>query len=291
MMKLNSVVGISLALSLLSGCAVHNSPHYVIDKSHQAQGKSQRIRFIVLHYTAENEAASLEILTKGNVSAHYLVPLADNQKIYQLVPENERAWHAGAGGFEGRQILNDTSIGIEIVNLGIAPEFRGQNAKMALKANNGYHPPHHYVNFTDLQIKKVAQLVQDIAARYDIEPTSIIGHSDMAPSRKIDPGAKFPWEKLYKQYGVGAWYDESDKQHFLIEGSFETATIPEIKQLFSDYGYQINDSNEWDKSSRDVIYAFQLHFRPQKINGMMDLETYAILKALNKKYVDRSSYK
>lgn len=291
MMKLKSVVGISLALSLLSGCAIHTTPHYVIDKSHQAQGKSQRIRFIVLHYTAENEAASLEILTKGNVSAHYLVPLADNQKIYQLVPENERAWHAGAGGFEGRQILNDTSIGIEIVNLGIAPEFRGQNAKMALEANNGYHPPHHYVDFTDLQIKKVAQLLQDIAARYEIEPTSIIGHSDMAPSRKIDPGAKFPWEKLYKQYGVGAWYDESDKQHFLIEGSFETATIPEIKQLFSDYGYQINDSNEWDKSSRDVIYAFQLHFRPQKINGMIDLETYAILKALNKKYVDRSSYK
>lgn len=291
MMKLKSVVGISLALSLLNGCAIHTAPHYVIDKSHQAQGKSQRIRFIVLHYTAENEAASLEILTKGNVSAHYLVPLADNQKIYQLVPENERAWHAGAGGFEGRQILNDTSIGIEIVNLGIAPEFRGQNAKMALEANNGYHPPHHYVDFTDLQIKKVAQLVQDIAARYEIEPTSIIGHSDMAPSRKIDPGAKFPWEKLYKQYGVGAWYDESDKQHFLTEGSFETATIPEIKQLFRDYGYQINDSNEWDKSSRDVVYAFQLHFRPQKINGVMDLETYAILKALNKKYVDRSSYK
>ncbi|SUD91476.1 N-acetylmuramoyl-L-alanine amidase [Psychrobacter phenylpyruvicus] len=290
MMKIKAVVGISLALSLLSGCAVHSAPHYVIDKSHQAQGKSQRIRFIVLHYTAENEAASLEILTKGNVSAHYLVPLANNQTIYQLVAENERAWHAGAGGFDGRQILNDTSIGIEIVNLGIAPEFRGQNAKMALEANNGYHPPHHYVDFTELQIQKVAHLVQDIAARYEIEPTNIIGHSDMAPSRKIDPGAKFPWEQLYRQYGVGAWYDESDKQQFMADGSFKSASIPEIKQLFSDYGYQINDSNEWDKPSRDVIYAFQLHFRPQKINGVMDLETYAILRALNKKYVGRSSY-
>lgn len=290
MMKIKAVVGISLALSLLSGCAVHSAPHYVIDKSHQAQGKSQRIRFIVLHYTAENEAASLEILTKGNVSAHYLVPLANDHTIYQLVAENERAWHAGAGGFDGRQILNDTSIGIEIVNLGIAPEFRGQNAKMALEANNGYHPPHHYVDFTELQIQKVAHLVQDIAARYEIEPTNIIGHSDMAPSRKIDPGAKFPWEQLYRQYGVGAWYDESDKQQFMADGSFKSASIPEIKQLFSDYGYQINDSEEWDKPSRDVIYAFQLHFRPQKINGVMDLETYAILKALNKKYVGRSSY-
>lgn len=290
MIKIKALVGVSLALSLLSGCAIHSAPHYVIDNSHQAQGKSQRIRFIVLHYTAENEEASLEILTKGNVSAHYLVPLADNNKVYQLVPEEERAWHAGAGGFEGRKILNDTSIGIEIVNLGIAPQLRGQNAKVALEANNGYHPPHHYVDFTESQIKKVAHLVKDIAERYEIEPTNIIGHSDMAPSRKIDPGAKFPWERLYKEYGVGAWYNEADKQQFLTEGSFEAATIPEIKQLFSDYGYQINDSDEWDKSSRDVIYAFQLHFRPQKINGLMDLETYAILKALNKKYVSRSRY-
>ena len=81
MIKLKALFGISLGLSLLSGCAIHSAPKYVIDKSHQAQGKSQRIRFIVLHYTAENEAASLEILTKGNVSAHYLVPLADNKNI------------------------------------------------------------------------------------------------------------------------------------------------------------------------------------------------------------------
>lgn len=276
-----------LALPLLTSCAINTAPHYVIDSTHHAQGKSERIKFIVLHYTAENEAESLEILTKGNVSAHYLVPLADNNKIYQLVPEEERAWHAGAGGFADRQILNDTSIGIEIVNLGIAPQYRGQLDKQAIEANNGYRPAYHYVEFTDLQIKKVAQLVQDIAERYEIEPTHIIGHSDMAPSRKIDPGAEFPWERLYKEYGIGAWYDEWDKQQFMLDDTFESTSINEIKQLFADYGYQINDTDEWDKPSRDVIYAFQLHFRPHKVDGTMDLETYAILKALNKKYANR----
>ena len=112
----------------------------------------------------------------------------------------------------------------------------------------------------------------------------------MAPSRKIDPGAKFPWQRLYKEYGIGAWYDEFDKQYFMNQDTFATATIPEIKQAFRDYGYQINNSDEWDKASRNVVYAFQLHFRPQQPTGELDLETYAILKALNKKYAGRDDF-
>lgn len=262
-------------------------PRYVIDsQTYQATGRSERIKSIVLHYTVSDNARSINTLTTGQVSAHYLILDHDDNKIYNLVPENERAWHAGDGGFAGRTILNDTSIGIEIVNAGIQPQYRN-----ALKNGNlDYHPYEHYVAFNELQIKKVAQLVQDLAARYDISPKNIIGHADLAPSRKIDPGAKFPWQRLYTEYGIGAWYDEFDKQYFMHQEAFAAATIPEIKQAFRDYGYQINDSAEWDKTSRNIVYAFQLHFRPQQPTGELDLETYAILKALNKKYAGRDDF-
>ena len=280
------VCGVTLPLI---GCVSipTTEPRYVIDsQTYQATGKSERIKSIVLHYTVSDNARSINTLTTGQVSAHYLILDHDDNKIYNLVPESERAWHAGNGGFAGRTILNDTSIGIEIVNKGIDETY-----KDALK--NGtfdYHPYEHYVAFNELQIKKVAQLVQDLAVRYNISPKNIIGHADMAPSRKIDPGAKFPWQRLYFDYGIGAWYDEFDKQFFTNKDEFAAATIADIKQAFRDYGYQINDSAEWDKASRDVVYAFQLHFRPQQPTGAMDLETYAILKALNKKYADRDNF-
>lgn len=280
-----------LALPLI-GCVTTTSPvatteSYIVDsETYQSQGKSERVKFIVLHYTVSDNDRSINLLTQGKVSSHYLVLDKEDNKIYNLVPENERAWHAGDGGFAGRKILNDTSIGIEIVNAGIQPQFRG-----ALKDDNlEYRPYEHYVAFDELQIKKVAELVQDIAKRYDISPKYIIGHSDLAPSRKIDPGAKFPWQRLYKEYGIGAWYDEADKQFFMNINKFATVTIPEIKKELREYGYHINDSDEWDKASRDVVYAFQLHFRPQQPTGEMDLETYAILKALNKKYAGQDNF-
>ncbi|MDE0491648.1 N-acetylmuramoyl-L-alanine amidase [Psychrobacter sp. A3] len=287
----NIFLALGLALPLV-GCVTTTSPvattkSYSVDSdTYQSTGKSQRIKTIVLHYTVSDNERSIKTLTTGNVSAHYLILDRHDDKIYSLVDESERAWHAGDSGFAGRTILNDTSIGIEIVNAGIKPEYR--NA-----LNNGaldYHPYEHFVAFDELQIKKVAELVQDIVARYDISPKNIIGHSDMAPSRKIDPGAKFPWQRLYDEYGIGAWYDEFDKQYFMHPDAFAAATIPEIKQAFRDYGYQINDTDAWDKASRDVVYAFQLHFRPEQPTGNMDRETYAILQALNKKYAGRDDF-
>jgi len=293
MIKSITPLAVACCLSLpLIGCVTTTSPvatteNYIVDsKTYQATGKSQRIKTIVLHYTVSDNERSIKTLTTGNVSAHYLVLDKDDDKIYNLVPESERAWHAGDGGFSGRTILNDTSIGIEIVNAGIKPEYRD-----ALKNGDmDYHPYDHYVAFDELQIKKVAQLVQDIARRYDISPKNVIGHSDMAPSRKIDPGAKFPWERLYKEYGIGAWYDEADKQEIMSRRTLVAPSVQEIKQAFRKYGYQINNSDEWDKPSRDVIYAFQLHFRPQQPTGNMDRETYAILQALNMKYASRDDF-
>ena len=287
----NIFLALGLALPLV-GCVTTTSPvattkSYSVDSdTYQSTGKSQRIKTIVLHYTVSDNERSIKTLTTGQVSAHYLILDRHDDKIYSLVDESERAWHAGDSGFAGRTILNDTSIGIEIVNAGIKPEYRSA-------LNNGaldYHPYEHYVAFDELQIKKVAELVQDIAKRYDIPPKNIVGHADIAPSRKIDPGAKFPWQRLYNEYGIGAWYDEFDKQFFMHPDAFAAATIPEIKQAFRDYGYQINDTDAWDKASRDVVYAFQLHFRPQRPTGEMDLETYAILRALNHKYAGRDDF-
>ncbi|MER1972696.1 MAG: N-acetylmuramoyl-L-alanine amidase [Psychrobacter alimentarius] len=287
----NIFLAFGLTLPLV-GCVTTTYPvattkHYSVDSdTYQSIGKSQRIKTIVLHYTVSDNERSIKTLTTDNVSAHYLILDKDDNKIYNLVPESERAWHAGDGGFSGRTILNDTSIGIEIVNAGIKPEYRD-----ALKNSTlDYHPYEHYVEFSELQIKKVAELVQDIATRYDISPKNIIGHSDMAPSRKIDPGAKFPWERLYKEYGIGAWYDEADKQEIMSRRTLVAPSVQEIKQAFRKYGYQINNSDEWDKPSHDVIYAFQLHFRPQQPTGKMDSETYAILQALNMKYAGRDDF-
>ncbi len=265
---------------------VNPEPFVVDSETYQATGKSQRIKFIVLHYTVSDNERSIKLLTTTGVSSHYLILNNNDDKIYNLVPESERAWHAGSGGFGGRTILNDTSIGIEIVNKGIQPQYL-----RALKDSElDYHPYKHFVEFDELQVKKVAQLVQDIAKRYEISPKNIIGHSDLAPARKIDPGAKFPWQRLYKEYGIGAWYDEADKRYFTEEIQLATPTIAEIKQAFRDYGYQINSTDEWDKASRDVVYAFQLHFRPLNPTGQMDRETYAILQALNKKYAGRDNF-
>lgn len=276
----------------LIGCVSTTQPRYIIDSdTYQATGKSQRIKTIVLHYTVSDNERSIELLTTKNVSSHYLILDNDDDKIYNLVPESERAWHAGDGGFAGRTILNDTSIGIEIVNDGIQPQFRGALKKGADGTQDlEYHPYEHFVAFDDIQIKKVAQLVQDIKARYEISPKNIIGHADLAPSRKIDPGAKFPWQHLYEQYGIGAWYDEFDRLFFMNQDAFDNASIEDIKREFREYGYRINDSDEWDKKSRDIIYAFQLHFRPHNPTGKMDLETYAILKALNKKYAGTENF-
>ena len=127
-------------------------------------------------------------------------------------------------------------------------------------------------------------MLKKLILKYDIKETNILGHSDIAPTRKIDPGPKFPWERLYREYGIGAWYDEKDKEFFMNEILYKLTPIEKIKEEFRKYGYKINSSNEWDEESKRVVYNFQSHFNPENITGNMDLETFAILKALNKKY-------
>ncbi|WP_158412183.1 N-acetylmuramoyl-L-alanine amidase [Fusobacterium animalis] len=257
---------------------VRNIGKFQVDSStYISRGKEERIKFIILHYTALDNVGSIRELT-GGVSAHFLVLDEDDNKIYSLVPLEQRAWHAGVSAFRGRTNINDTSVGIEIVNDGIAKEYRSDP--------NPYHPYDHYVDYKPIQIEKVAQIIKYVAEKYNIPARNIVAHSDIAPSRKKDPGAKFPWKELYDKYNIGAWYDEADKQKFMDEEKFKATSIREIKDELRKYGYEINRLDEWDKESKDVVYAFQLHFNPKNATGEMDLETFAILKALNKKYPD-----
>lgn len=257
---------------------VRNIGKFQVDSStYISRGKEERIKFIILHYTALDNVGSIRELT-GGVSAHFLVLDEDDNKIYSLVPLEQRAWHAGVSAFRGRTNINDTSVGIEIVSDGIAKEYRSDP--------NPYHPYDHYVDYKPIQIEKVAQIIKYVAEKYNIPARNIVAHSDIAPSRKKDPGAKFPWKELYDKYNIGAWYDEADKQKFMDEEKFKATSIREIKDELRKYGYEINRLDEWDKESKDVVYAFQLHFNPKNATGEMDLETFAILKALNKKYPD-----
>lgn len=265
----------AFVLSLLT-VACSSTQKYRIDNStYVATARNERVRFIVIHYTAVGNEVSLRALLGKNVSSHYLILDDDSDVIYNLVPEEKRAWHAGVSEFGGRSNLNDTSIGIEIVNEGIKKEYR----------NKTLFPPYeYYVEYKPEQIKKLVQLLEEISQRYQIAPKNILAHSDIAPTRKKDPGAKFPWKYLAKHYNLGAWYEEEDKQLFMKEEEYQKLSVKELKEELRKYGYAVNNTDIWDKESKQVVYAFQLHFVPENLTGEMDLETYAILKALNKKY-------
>lgn len=274
-MKKYSKVLILLVL-LLSSCTSNN---YSIDnKKFSSKGQNERIKYIIIHYTATTDEVSVRALTKGNVSSHYLITSKDEEPIYNLVSLDKRAWHAGLSEFGDRRNLNDTSIGIEIVNLGIKSYDETE------KKYGFFIPEDKYIEFEEGQIKKLAFLLKELIKKYNIKPKDILGHSDIAPTRKIDPGAKFPWERLYKEYGIGAWYDEKDKIFFMNEKLYLVTPISEIKKDLRKYGYKINNTDEWDEESRRVVYSFQAHFNSKNLSGMMDLETFAILKALNRKY-------
>ncbi|EEQ07642.1 MULTISPECIES: N-acetylmuramoyl-L-alanine amidase [Yersinia] len=269
-------------LLLLAGCSStqSNKPHklidrgdYKIDTNHPSVAQNDRVRFLVLHYTATDDAESLRLLTQGNVSAHYLVKthpdtVEGKPVVLQLVPEEQRAWHAGVSDWQGRNNLNDSSIGIEIVNKGFTEKMLGRT----------WYP------YNESQIKLIERLTKDIVERYNIDPTDVIAHSDIAPLRKSDPGPLFPWKRLAEQ-GIGAWPDEATVTKY-IDGRdiHDTASIATIQQTLARYGYKIPQSGILDDETRQVITAFQMHFRAQDFSGIPDVETEAIALALVEKY-------
>jgi N-acetylmuramoyl-L-alanine amidase len=201
------------------------------------------IDMLVLHYTELPLQESLDILSDGTrehrVSAHYV--LAENGTAYRLVPEERVAWHAGRSSWRGREALNGTSIGIEIVNLD--------------GDRHDYPAP---------QIAALIELCHDILARHPIEPRNVVGHSDIAPQRKIDPGRRFPWKTLAGA-GIGLWPRAGGRP---LDGDLHAA--------LQRYGY----APPIAVPPREIVKAFQRHFRPAKVDGMADPETRTLLAGL-----------
>ena len=215
-----------------------------------------RPSILLLHYTgmksAERAVYWLSV-PESRVSCHYVVD--DAGRITQLVPEAERAWHAGLSCWHGERDINSASVGIEI------------------------HNPGHdmgYPEFPSAQIAAVIALGRDIAARLSIAPERVLAHSDVSPGRKIDPGEKFPWARLAAA-GLGAWVapapvDPADTDL--------AANIAEAQSLLARYGYEIAPTGIDDERTRVVVRAFQLHFRPARCDGRLDRSTLDTLRRL-----------
>ena len=246
------------ALAWLAGCA--GGPP--IDRSQQAAGQDSRVRFIVLHYTSENNENSLRILTRDRVSAHYLIT-DEPVRIYALVDEHRRAWHAGQSQWFGYRDLNATSIGIELVNPGPLDAARTR-----------------WASYSKAQIGALSALLRDIQSRHHVNAWNIVAHSDIAPLRKTDPGPAFPWRELARQ-GLGRWYDENAvAQRIPRITAVELGSPAYIQSLLARIGYPIEQSGVWDAQTRQVIAAFQMHYRPANYAGQADSETVAIAQDL-----------
>ncbi|MCW2268828.1 MULTISPECIES: N-acetylmuramoyl-L-alanine amidase [Pseudomonas] len=248
-----------LLLLTLAGC----SSGLRIDRSHPSVNQDGRIQFVVLHYTNANLERSLQLLTHGEVSSHYLV--GDSPAtIYQLVDENRRAWHAGDSQWDGRTWLNSSSIGIEIVNPGFTDTPTGRV----------WHP------YTEEQIQALIALLKDIVQRNNIQPRYIIGHSDIAPLRKLDPGPLFPWKRL-ADAGLGVWPDARAVAQQQARFNVNPPSITWYQQQLARFGYAIEQTGVYDVSTKHVLAAFQMRFRPQRFDGVPDAQTAAMLQVLN----------
>ncbi len=254
----------------------------------QSANYSHRVKFLVMHYTAIDYEKSMRALVdEGGLSSHYLLPESgdssyphDKLEIIQLVDENDRAWHAGRSYWQGREDLNNHSIGIEIVNVPTchipehsSPAMQNDASKLCI-----------YPDYDAKQIELLITLSKDILKRNpDIGPTQIVGHSDIAPSRKNDPGPRFPWYQLYKA-GIGAWYDSDtvDKYWQLFSASKPSTEL--MQKAMRSYGYEVIATGQLDSQTLDALSAFQMHFLPWHVSGNNDARSAAVLFALLEKY-------
>ncbi|WP_255592345.1 N-acetylmuramoyl-L-alanine amidase [Bordetella sp. BOR01] len=257
---------LAVAAWVLGGCASHRAPPTLdIDDSISAVSQDSRVRYIVLHYTSTNGPHSLELLSQGGVSAHYLITDEARPHVYRLVDETRSAWHAGASSWYEQVSLNPVSIGIELVNAG-----RRDAAGDATR----WQP------YPDAQVQVLILLLRDLIARHGVHPENIVAHSDIAPQRKTDPGPLFPWKRL-ADAGLGRWYDEAQAAAHWV--TLQRQGVPEVawfQQQLARLGYACPQHGRLDRATRNVLAAFQMHYRPADYDGKPDAETAAIMMAL-----------
>ncbi len=249
---------LTVLVLLLAGCS--SGPR--IDDRYTATGQNSRVQYIVLHYTSADLARSLQLLTEGEVSSHYLIGEAP-ATIYRLVDENRRAWHAGVSQWQGRTWLNSTTIGIELVNPGFYDTPSGRQ----------WQP------FAPAQIDALIVLLKDIMQRHQLPPGSIIAHSDIAPQRKVDPGPLFPWQRL-ADAGLMPW---PDAVAVARQQALFTTSLPSVQwfqEQLARQGYAVPTHGELDRDTRNVIAALQMKYRPSRYDGEPDAQTAALLVVL-----------
>lgn len=248
-------------LLLLALLACHPGPR--IHATHEARSQDSRVQFLILHFTNENFEDSLRILTQQNVSSHYLIRESPVE-VHRLVPESRRAYHAGASSWKGQTMLNAASIGIEIVNAG---DHKGPDGALV------------YAPYPEAQIEVVVALVKDIVKRHGIPPARVLGHSDIAPQRKVDPGPRFPWKRLADE-GLVLWPEAGEVAR--RRPAFEQ-TLPDLawfQQKLAEHGFEVPRTGTLDDPTRRVIAAFQMKYRPARYDGVPDAETAALLSVL-----------
>ena len=214
---------------------------------------------LVLHYTGmRGGPEALERLRdpEAKVSAHYMIE--EDGRIFRLVPEERTAWHAGVSYWKGHRNVNGVSIGVEIVNPG--HEF-------------GYRP------FPDAQIEAVIALVGDIRSRWTIANDKIVGHADVAPARKDDPGELFPWKRL-AEAGHGLWAESTPAPGAPLKRGDEGVGVFGLQAGFTRLGYDLPPSGQFDEATEQVVTAFQRHWRQDRVDGVADGATRAQLIAL-----------
>jgi N-acetylmuramoyl-L-alanine amidase len=207
---------------------------------------------VVVHYTGMRTGSeALERLCdpQAKVSAHYLIE--EDGRVYQLVPEERRAWHAGVSFWKGERDVNAVSIGIELVN-----------------------PGHElgYGDFPEMQVEALIGLLDAIRGRWTIPNGRILGHSDVAPGRKIDPGEKFPWKRL-AQDGHGLWVEPDAAPGAPLALGDEGPGVFALQAGLTRLGYDSAPSGEYDSHTETIVQAFQRHWRPERVDGISDGET------------------
>jgi N-acetylmuramoyl-L-alanine amidase len=236
------------------------SPNFELKKR-----KPDQIKFIIFHYTGmKKESEAIERLTsiKSKVSCHYLIK--NNGEIVVMVPDLYEAWHAGVSSWGNFKSLNKNSIGIEISNPG--HDF-------------------NYKRFSQKQIQSIKKLTRFLIKKYKIDQKNILGHSDIAPNRKKDPGEKFPWKYLAK-FRIGNWHSLSVKT--LVKNRRIKISLTDKKFFFdhlSKIGYSIKNLTKLkkDKFTIFLISAFQRRYRQELVNGKIDQECLLISENLAKK--------